>query len=1038
MSPPSEIEVLVSVLGRWWEDPTLTGVNRLPARALTTAHPDADTARGGTTPWVHDLGGPWGFTLVDRPESAPAGWATAPVDDRHTIEVPGNWTMQGTGDLPHYTNYVMPFPGEPPTVPAKNPTGLYRRDFVRPRGWARRRTILHLGGAESTAAVWCNGTFVGLTTDTRLPTELDITEHVGPGTNQLAVMVIRWSSAMWIEDQDHWWHAGLYRTVELHSRARTSLGDVRVSATLDRDLATGVLDVAARVDGPSAGWKVDTVLETLGGRRIGGTATSAPVSVFDDSSHLAAMADTYRHRGPYADTTVRTAKISPWSHEVPNRYRVLVSLVDPDGNVTEVVPVVVGFRRVEIVDAELLLNGVALLIAGVNRHDHHPERGKAMTAVEMRADVLNIKRCGFNAVRTSHYPPDPMVLDVCDEIGLWVICEANLESHGRWREVVEDARFETAFVERVQRMVRFHHNHPSIMSWSLGNESGHGPAHHAAAAWVRAADPTRFVHYEGGLREWWHGVEGSRPDAATTDIECPMYPSVDAIVAWATTETPPRPLVMCEYSHAMGNSNGGLADYWAAIETHHGLQGGFIWDWRDQGLSVTDAHGTHYYAYGGAFGDEPNDASFCCNGIVGPDGTPHPALEEHRWLTRPVRTGFVDGRSPRLRIENRRAYSTLDDLVARVTLDIDGVTTWSTRVTVPGCAPGTTAEIPLDLPEPGPGVEGFVTVCWTTRRATDWAERGSLVAWDQTAIDVKPADGPATMAAPVAVRTGPTSSIISVNGVTCVVDNRSGLLVGVESDGRALLSAPPQLAIWRAPVENDGVLVGPGLGHSGVTARWLRQGLDRLANQVVGAEVTTRASTLRARSHHRWVNDAGVAIDHRQELVVGADGAVRFTETVDIPDGLDDIPRVGVAFALAGGLDHLRWLGPGPWETYPDRHAAPVGIWSSSVTDQYVPYVTPQHHGSHVNTRWAELRDDATGATVRLGLDGLTFDASHLRVDDLTRAATTNLLEPTPEVHVHVDAALRGVGTGACGPDTTEIVGAGRYRFAWSLAARSS
>ncbi len=1036
MTPPNEIEALTSVLGRWWEDPTLTGLNRLRARALTTAHPDAEAARSGTTPWVHDLGGPWGFRLVDGPEAAPAGWTTVSIDQRHTIEVPGNWTMQGTGDLPHYTNYVMPFPGEPPSVPARNSTGLYRRDFVRPRGWARRRTVLHVGGAESTAAVWCNGTFVGLTTDTRLPTEFDITERVKSGINQLAVMVIRWSAAMWIEDQDHWWHAGLYRTVELHSRAATSLGDVAVSATLDTDLVTGVLDVAARVDGPSAGWRVDTVVETLGGRRIGGTAASAPVSVFDDSSHLAAMADTYRHRGPYADTTVRTAKVRPWSHEVPTRYRVLVSLVDPEGSVTEVVPVVVGFRRVEIVGAELLLNGVPLLIAGVNRHDHHPERGKAMTAAEMRADVVNIKRCGFNAVRTSHYPPDPIVLDVCDEIGLWVICEANLESHGRWREVVEDARFETAFVERVQRMVRFHHNHPSIMSWSLGNESGHGAAHHAAAAWVRATDPTRFVHYEGGLRQWWQGVEGSEPGATSTDIECPMYPSVDAIVAWATTESPTRPLVMCEYSHAMGNSNGGLADYWAAIETHHGLQGGFIWDWRDQGLLVSDAEGTPYYAYGGAFGDEPNDASFCCNGIVGPDGTPHPALEEHRWLTRPVRTRFVDGRSPRLRIENRRAYSPLDDLVGRVTLDIDGVTTWSTRVTAPECAPGATVEIPLEVPARRRGHEGFVTVCWTTRRTTDWAERGSLTAWDQTPIRVEPGASSTERATSVAVAERASTSDITVGGVTYSVDNGSGLLVGIGIAGCPLLAAPPLLAIWRAPIENDGVLVGPGLGHSGVAARWLRQGLDRLTHQVVGAEVDAGGSTLRARANHRWVNDAGAAIDHQQTLRIGDDGIVHCTETIDIPDGIDDIPRVGIAFSLTAGLDHLRWYGPGPWETYPDRHAAPVGIWSSSVAEQYVPYVTPQHHGSHVRTRWAELRDDATGVAVRLGLDGLTFDASHHRVDDLARAATTNQLQPTPEVHVHVDAALRGVGTGACGPDTTEIVGAGRYRFAWSLAAR--
>jgi beta-galactosidase len=1055
---PSEIGAVIDVIGRWWEDPTITGLHRLPAHTVGVG--DTDDR------WLLDLGGPWAFRLVPEPTAAPGGWTTSGEDPAGegwtSVEVPGCWTMQGVGDHPHYTNVVMPFPGDPPSVPAANPTGLYRTTFTLADDWRGRRTILHLGGAESTAAVWCNGVFVGITTDSRLPSELELTGVVHDGPNALAILVARWAASTWIEDQDHWHHGGLHRRVQLRSVAPTSLADVRVTAGLDHapgstGLTAGTLEVTARVDGPVRGHRLRTRLESLDGGAAGGspapagaapdggaagrptsgdTAAEAVVSVLDDRDQLAAHLDAYRHPGPMATTSVTVDGVRPWSHEDPHRYLVVVDLVDADGEVVDRRRVPTGFRRVEIRGDELLLNGAPVLIAGVNRHDHHPTGGKTSTDDELRADVANIKRCGFNAVRTSHYPPDPVVLDACDHYGLWVVCEADVESHARWAELADDPRFTSAILERARRTVATHWNHPSIIGWSLGNEAGDGAVYDAGAAWVRRTDPSRFVQYEGSVMGRWRDGFAADRTATSTDIECPMYAPVGRLEEWATTTDRDRPLILCEYTHAMGNSNGGLADYWAAFERHPGLQGGFIWDWRDQGLVAVDEDGTRYHGYGGCFGDEPNDAAFCCNGVVGPDGTPHPAVEEHRWLTRPVRTRLlaVDGSRPdryRLEVTNHRWFTGIGDLVGRARVEADGEE--AARFDLPELevAPGESVIVDIDLDlelMPDPELVGgplLVTIEWRTRAAADWGPADHLVGWDQLPL------------APSAERTAAASDITTptlaaappaVGGrLAATVDPDSGLLTGLTVAGRSLLVEPPVLALWRAPTDNDGVLVGPAAGSSGVTRRWLEWGLDRLERATV--DVTHEDDSIVTR--HRWTSPSGVTIDHTQRMVV-TDDSIRFVEDVVVPAELDDLPRVGIRFALAADLDQLVWLGPGPWETMPDRRNAPLGRWASTVADQYVAYVTPQHHGTHVDTAWFALTD-TLGAGVAVETRGMAFDVSSYRVEDLTAAATTNRLRPAGSIQVHVDAELRGAGTGACGPDTEVIVGGGHHRFSWVL-----
>jgi beta-galactosidase len=1002
-----EHQALTEVVGRWWEDPTLTSLNRLPARASTRSHRSLEEARSGAGARWCDLDSDWWFRLLDSPVEAPAGWTMARTTKAagwRPIDVPGNWTMQDTGDLPQYTNVVMPFPGDPPTVPEHNPTGLHRRRItgsdLRRAGHRRGdRVILHLGGAESAAAIWLNGTFVGIASDSRLASEFDVTELVRDEANDLAVMVVRWSAWTWIEDQDHWFHGGMARRVALRTCGRTNLADVSVSANLDNSLRRGDLRVSCRVDGDVRGWRVRTHLETLGGRRVAGTASEAPVSMLDVSSHIAAQADGYRHPGPLARTSVRVDRPAVWSHEDPTRYRVMVSLVDPRGRVREVVPVTTGFTRVEIVGPELLLNGAPLLIAGVNRHDHHHLGGKAASDAELRADVENIKRCGFNAIRTSHYPPDPVVLDTCDEIGLWVVCEANVESHARWNEVMNDPRFATAFMERVQRTVLTHRNHPSIMGWSLGNESGHGAVHDAASAWVRRTDPRRFVQYEGAITRFWRGQSTDRRNVAT-DIECPMYASVDAIERWVTDGDPVRPLILCEYTHAMGNSNGGLRDYWRAFETRRGLQGGFVWDWRDQGLITTDESGRPYPGYGGAFGDEPNDAAFCCNGIVGWDGTPHPGVEEHRWLTRPVRSeARVDAGRIVLDVENGRAWTDLADLRGSVTVAVDGQVVIERAIDASRLRPGRSRTFALGAMPTATG-EVTVTVEWTTARRASWAPAGHRVAWDQTVLsDAAGIDPPMR-------RRGSTDALVEAME----------------------LARSAEVSLWRAPIDNDGVEVGPLAGIAGVSPLWRRLGLNEISSTVRSHRHGDDTETLVL----DCVTATGERFTHHRRISLD-DGWIVVDEDLALPRSWTDLPRVGVSLGLSADLDRLRWYGRGPWETAVDRPAAPLGVWSSSVADQFVPYMTPQHHGTHIDARWLALTD-TRGRGWAFRLDGLAFDASIYSVDELTRAATLADLEPSDRVHLHIDSALRGVGTAACGPDTDVIVLGGRHRFVWRLA----
>lgn len=968
---------MVHIVPTHFFSPDLTSVGRMPMTRPFASRSGHDSI---------SLDGEWRFQLVSSPDAAPEGWleADTSASEWGPIEVPGVWTRQDTGDFPHYTNVVMPWGGNPPDVPSENPTGLYRTSFERPAG---DRVVIEFGGFESMLVLWCNGKFVGMGKDSRLASSFDLTVFLHEGRNELAVLVSRWSDATWIEDQDHWYHGGLHRSVTLTATHATWIDDVVIAADYDVQANAGSVDVTAHVGtmgNLAAGWTVSVSVPELG------ISQDVAIEADPENTGIATLTAAHEHPGRIGVATFSDLAVDPWSAESPRLYDVEVTLVDTEGNESETIALRTGFRNLRIADRTLFINGAPIMICGVNRHDHHPDTGKTLTAEEIREELVLMKTFNINAVRTAHYPNDPVLLDLCDELGLYVLDEANVESHARQTSLTASGVFDNAIMDRVRRMVLRDRSHTCIIGWSLGNESGEAPVHAAAAAWIRATEPTRYVHYEGGFnKNYSHRGEGRQEqrEAAPTAIErlisdvvCPMYATVDQITSWARwaeeTKLDDRPLILCEYSHAMGNSNGGLSDYWDAFWTEPALGGGFVWDWRDQGLREHADDGTEWFAYGGHYKDDPNDVNFCINGLVDPDLLPHPGLHELKWLARPVVVTVDDDW---VTVASRRSHRDTSDLIIRWHQEVDGVPTGhGGLLDIDPVEPGESLRIPRAELVAGDGVGGFNTLIFTVelKHDTSWASAGHVVAHDQHIEDV----GTAT----------PLADAKSVSPLS----------------EELVSTLDPRPTVWRAPTDNDGVSQG-WLGEVlGVRPYWISWGLQT------------------------------ADLQHSSTVTPHADGSVHRVDEIVIPDDWSDVPRVGMVVDVDPRLGNLRWFGPGPVETYPDRRSASlISTWESTVDDQYHPFVFPQEHGAHVDAHWFELTEES-GAGLRItGHPTVIFSARRHSDDALTNATTLAELTRHDAIEVHVDAAVRGLGTAACGPDTTaeHIVGPGTYRLEWTI-----
>ncbi len=924
-----------------------------------------------------------------------------------------------------------------------------------PASWAGRRVVLRVGAAESVVAAYIDGACVGVGTDSRLPNEFDITSHVQAGRSaSVVLLVVRWSAATWLEDQDQWWHGGIQRGVSLYSTAPTHLADMKALPGLaapggpraeaaaagsgDRrgmGVVTGTLDLELVVDGPgrrTEGFTVETFVETLrpdgsAGRRLASTG-ALQVPAWRAGNEIEELLCAMFVEPGVVRTRLEVPNVRPWSHETPTRYRVVTMLRDPAGEIVEVGTICTGFRSIEVTGNELLINGAPVLLHGVNLHEHDPEHGRAVPRELTRHDLVLMKTHNLNAVRAAHYPHDEHLAELCDELGLYLIDEANVESHGRQTSLCHDPRYGAAIIERVERMVRRDKHHPSIIAWSLGNESGYGAPHDAAAAWVRRYDPTRPLHYEGPL------MHDLYADAPVTDLVCPMYSPIEDIVAWARSgRDTRRPLILCEYSHAMGNSNGSLSDYWDAIESTHGLQGGFIWEWLEHGLrrdgAVGDGPGGRTsWGYGGDFGDTPNDANFICDGLVAADRRPHPALREVHHIGRPASVEWADARHRRLTLRNRRWFTDLSDLRAHWELRVDGEIVDRGELDVPDLGPRSQVAIarPGSIPRAPVGAEVHLDVVWSLRRRTGWASAGHVVGVDQ--LDLGVITGPARPASP----------------------SPSPAVSGDRPWDVGELDWSPTL--FRALTDNDGIRLGWMRGHLGNLDRWItRQGLDRCEwypslprrRIVDGINRTTLSGELRAPG----VEEAVIV---RRRLDEHDDGWVHATVTMKLPAPLIDPPRIGTEWLLPGSLDIVEWFGDGPHESYPDRRAsARVGRWTSRIDDIYEDYVVPQEHGHRGGARWVALRSSnprggsaasgagrgrrARGAPPALlivtdpsvGAGTIGFAARRHRDRDLWACSHTDELDrltaaEPPATYLYLDVAQRGLGTASCGPDALE------------------
>ncbi|WP_086662103.1 glycoside hydrolase family 2 TIM barrel-domain containing protein [Lentzea kentuckyensis] len=873
---------------------------------------------------------PRAFFISDAPSLSLNGTWDFRLDDGDwgTITVPGHWQLQGHGS-PAYTNVKYPFPVEPPFVPSENPTGDYRLVFDLPENWPDEPAALRFDGIDSCGRIWLNDTELGITRGSRLPAEFEVGHLLRPSGNVLTVRVHQWSAGSYLEDQDMWWMSGIFRAVTLLSRPRGGVADYQVHASYDHVSGLGTLEVAG-----------------------------AMITVPELDVHDLPPGQSF------------SAPVEPWSAESPRLYD---GFVHTDA---ERVPVRIGFRTVAIEDGVLTINGSRVVFRGVNRHEHHPRFGRAVPRETALADVLLMKKHNVNAVRTSHYPPDPYFLELCDEYGLWVIDECDLETHGfgelGWAgNPSEDPRWAESYVDRMRRMVERDKNHPSIVLWSLGNESHTGRNLAAMAEWTRDRDPSRPVHYEGDF------------DCEYVDVYSRMYASHEEVDQIGQEKRHGIPFVLCEFAHAMGNGPGGMLEYRELFERYRTVQGGFIWEWIDHGLE-RDGH----FAYGGDFGEPLHDGNFVIDGLVFPDRTPSPGLLEFAKVFEPVR---ITGTGSGIRITSYYDHGSLDHLRFDWVYEVDGEEVSSGSLDVPAVAAGTHADVPL--PElPAATGEGWLTVRASLAEATSWANAGHVVAWGQ--LSIAEAD-PVTPIGPV--------ELVGVGDVLWLgpgeFDPATGLLTRLGEhpvDG-------PRLDLWRAPTDND-----RGSDHPEERA-WREAGLHRLQHRVIEVDVQETALVVRTR-----VAPPSLGFGMLADYHWTADGdrlRLRLTVTPD-GDWPCTLPRLGLRLTLPGAFDSVEWFGAGPGEAYADsRQAARIGRFASTVDALQTPYVFPQENGNRADARWLRIGD--------LKIEGepvFDFTARRWTSEDLDAARHTVDLKPREHVYLNLDLAQHGLGTASCGP----------------------
>jgi beta-galactosidase len=964
--------------GDEWENPRVFSVNAEKPHATFFPYLDEKSALAAdrkASPLLKSLNGDWKFKWVDRPGAVPAGFFRPDFDASawKTIPVPANVEFQGYG-LPIYVNMSYewvkpPAQPDPPHIPHDfNPTSCYRRSFTIPADWRDKEVFIHFGAVKSAFYIWINGRYTGYSEDSKTPAEWNVTRFLKPGENIVALEVLRWSDGSYLECQDFFRLSGIERDVYLAVRPKLHIRDFRADAGLDARYLDGALNVTVDIQNAAAGFK--------GGR------AAVEIKLFDAAGRmvLAKSAAPLDMNGRADAAAVLEAELPApkrWTAETPDLYSLVLTLKDGAGRILETTGCKIGFRKVEIKGGRLLINGVPIYLKGVNRHEHDPLTAHVISEASMRQDLTLMKKFNINAVRTCHYPNDPRWYELCDEFGIYLVDEANIESHGMGygeKSLAKNPDWGPAHLDRTIRMVERDKNHPSVIIWSLGNEAGDGINFEGDAAWIHGRDKTRPVHYEGAGRRSY------------VDIYSTMYSGIEELEAYGLKKQS-RPFIMCEYAHAMGNSTGNLQDYWDVIEKYPNLQGAFVWDWVDQGFFLKTAQGRPYWGYGGDWGppDTPSDRNFCCNGLVGPDRTPHPGLFELQKVYQSVkiRDGVAPGGKRQLIITNKYAFINLDRFEIAWTLVENGKDILAEGVIRNlDIAPGQTKIFDLETPALAvkTGAEYFLNAAVRTSAAgaIPLVPSGWDVAREQFALPVfasATSDDAGPLPGLALDQAGP-EAVITGTDFALRFDKATGLLSAWEFRGKPLLRSGLEPNFWRAPTDND---FGNRMPNR--LAVWRKAGGNRTLARFEAK--TLKPGVIQATAAYNLKD-----VDGRLTLVytIKGDGEmiVRF-EFAPTRRNLPEIPRVGLALTLPGEFKNVGWFGRGPQDNYSDRKtAAFVGLYADAVDRSEVPYVSIQEYGNRTDCRWAALTDDQGWGLRVVGMPQFDFSALPYTTEDLT------------------------------------------------------
>jgi beta-galactosidase len=986
-------------------------VNAEPAHATFMPYADLQQALEAdrtASPYRLDLDGTWRFQHADRPSDRDTEFWRTDRDDGSWdgIPVPSSWQLHGY-DFPIYTNVTYPWWGangqhenaQPPSAPTLfNPVGQYRRTFVLPSGWQGRRVHIHFEGVKSAFYLWVNGTRVGYREGSFTASEFDITDYVQSGTNLVAVEVYRFPDGDWLEDQDMIRLAGIFRPVFLYSLPAVHLRDFKLDTPLRDGYTNADLAVAAAVrssGGPQSGTYTIEV-QLYSANRQPGWLEPLQLQVNIGSVPAGQDATAQGAKGVSAPLL--------WSAEHPNLYTAVLQLRDPAGSVVQTVSARVGFREFAIQNGLMRINGAPVSLRGTNRHEIDPDRGMSLTREDMVRDITVMKRLNINAVRTSHYPNHPVWYDLADEYGLYVMDEANLETHGIRDEFPASHPDWTApVIDRAAQLVHRDKNHASVVIWSLGNEAGVGSNFVEMRNWIRAADPTRVIQYEGD----------NRP--SVSDIRSQMYNSAAGIRARALDTGDTRPYILVEYSHAMGNSNGNLKEYWDVIREFPVLQGGYIWDFADQGLRwpIPQGGGATFLAYGGDWGDNPNDGNFCANGLVSADRELGGKAAEIRRVYQAIDVSAgADIASGSIRITNEHLFTNVNEFDGGWALIADGEVVQSGTLTpqqldIPPLS-DRTVQVPIQRPaDPAPGEEYFLRLSFTLRSATPWAGAGYEVARQQLPVDF---DSPPVEPVPIpdvpALTDSETASQITITGTgfAVTISKATGTISSYQAMGMQLVSAGPVPNFWRAPTDND-----RGNGQPNRNGTWRNAGANR---SVTGVNVE-RPSDRSVRITVTGTLPTSTQSTYTTTYTVYGNGEIRVDNTLHPgSSGLPYLPEVGTILFLPSALDRMHYYGRGPEENHWDRRTGTdVGVYQSTVSEQWAGYIRPQENGNKTDVRWVALVDGSGRGLLAAGEPLLEVNASHFTPEDLSGNTRHDYqLAPRQQVVLRLNYRQMGVG----------------------------